>query len=252
MLVNAGSLLWMCKSYRIIYIRGRFGGGKTSIAVRLYAELAKSDNYRLISNTNCIWRDRTEDVTLGDDNMLHSVVILDEGGLYFEDEALLKKFMAYCAKMDIIVLIPSFWPPANKAQVVTVQPLFSVGTLPIKVYQWTVRIGSWKESGKFLWVNPEEIYGVYSRQDPGDTATDIVKHLVNQSNEFRRRFGKKDAFTTISELLSEDQVSSMGEARRAAQRISDTLDEATQELEDRLGEATKAAAISARKAIRRG
>ena len=83
--------------------------------------------------------------------MLNAVVVMDEAGLALKATRQVEAMAAYAAKMDCIYLFPSFFPPIRAAQVVTVQPVFSfvqIG-LPVIVYRWRVKIGSFDDRGTF-------------------------------------------------------------------------------------------------------
>jgi len=112
--------------------------------------------------------------------------------------------------MDCIYLLPSFWPPTRAAQVLVVQPIFNFkrAGIPVVFYRWRVKIGSFEDKGFFIWWRPEEIYGIYSRQDPGDTGAEIVEFLIKRTEEFRERYGRggSDSIQAM-EVTSEDILS---------------------------------------------
>jgi hypothetical protein len=195
MLVGAGSFIGTLQSYRLLWINGRFSGHKTSFCFKLIEPFLAS-GYRLITNTSCVWADRLEDVGLTESGHLKAVVVLDEAGTFFNDSARIKTVAAYAAKMDVIYILPSFWPPTRAAQVVTCQPIFSLKSagLPVIVYRWRVKISGWVDSGHFIWVNPSEIYGIYSRQDPGSRAEDIIEYLVQKTSEFQNMYGRNSLY----------------------------------------------------------
>jgi hypothetical protein len=206
MLINAEVFLATVVSYRLVWISGRFGGGKTSLAYRIAQEYLEKD-YRLITNNKSVWADPVDSVQLDDNNHLKAVVILDEGGLWFKSSKQIEMVASYAAKMDCIYLLPSFWPPTRAAQVLVVQPVFNfkAAGIPAIFYKWRVKIGSFEDKGWFVWWRPSEIYGIYSRQDPGDTGAEIVEFLINRTNEFRQRYGRggSDVLQTL-EVTSED------------------------------------------------
>ncbi len=206
-LMNAGSVLQMIQNYRLIWLSGRFSGGKTSLAFAI-AEYYAQMGYRIITNTKCIWADNPYECELNKDGHLHAVVILDEGGTEFNTNKQVMEISAYSAKMDIIFLVPSFFPPARKFQVMEIQPVWnlkSVG-IPYIHYQWGVHVGNFKDQGSFGWLFPQSVYGVYSRQDPGARTEAIVKVLVKRKEEFRQLHG-----ATRPEF---DSISSMGKATK--------------------------------------
>jgi hypothetical protein len=216
-LVGAGAFTGIISSYRLLWISGRFGGGKTSFAYALAEEYLKQ-GYRLVSNNRSVWADNPSDVCLDPETgHLKAVIILDEGGLEFKAKSQIEQIAAYAAKMDCIYIIPSFWPPVRAAQVLTAQPLFSLQSagLPVIVYRWRVKLGSFSDNGIFLWTWPNSIYGIYSREDPGDRSAQIVKWLVTRKNEFRKRYG----------YVEDDGIPEMGQDIGQDELLADAVDE---------------------------
>jgi len=209
MLINADVFLATVVSYRLVWISGRFGGGKTSLAYRIAQEFLERD-YRLVTNNKSVWSDPIESIQLDENNHLKAVIILDEGGLWFKSSKQIEMVASYAAKMDCIYLLPSFWPPTRAAQVLVVQPIFNFkrAGIPVVFYRWRVKIGSFEDKGFFIWWRPEEIYGIYSRQDPGDTGAEIVEFLIKRTEEFRERYGRggSDSIQAM-EVTSEDILS---------------------------------------------
>jgi hypothetical protein len=229
-LINAGTFLATVQNYRLLWISGKFGGGKTSLAFYMAGKTWLSRGYRLITNSRCVWADKFEDINFLDEfGHLKAVVVLDEGGLEFKASKQVEEIAAYARKMDCIYIIPSFWPPVKAAQVVTCQPVFGFASIgfPLTVYKWKVELGGFKDGGTFYWYNPSEIWGVYSSQDPGDIAEDIVEFLAKKAEEFRElhgRSGKRLSALGVSEAdLIRDAASEFREAADAlsvAQRES--------------------------------
>lgn len=209
MLVNAQPVLGVLDMYRLIWISGRFGGHKTALAFQI-AKRYLEKGYRLATNSRCVWSDPLENITLDHNNKLHAVCILDEGGLYFKSGRQVEQIAAYAAKMDVIYIIPSFWPPTRAAQVVNIQPIISLKAtgLPIIIYKWKVSIGGFKENGWFFWWNPSEIYGIYSRQDPGEDPEEIIQWLVKRSEQFRKSYGRSTANEVfkLGEISESEQI----------------------------------------------
>ena len=199
-LIGAAQFLRTVESYRLLWIAGKFGGGKTSLAFYMSEPWLKK-GYRLITNGKCIWADDLSKLDFIDEwGHLKAVVVLDEGGLEFKASVQVETIAAYAAKMDVIYLLPSFWPPVRRAQVVTAQPLFSFFTIgiPLIVYRWDVQLKGFKDGGYFYWWQPKEIFGVYSRQDPGEISSDIVEFLAQKSEAYRRLHGRKNRLSQMA------------------------------------------------------
>lgn len=217
MFLNAEPFFGIISSYRILWIGGRVGGHKTSLAYAI-AERYLKEGYRLITNNMSVWADDLEKCTLDENGHLRAVVLLDEGGLYFKSSKQIELIASYPAKMDVIYIIPSFWPPAQRAQILTCQPLFNLKAagLPVVVYRWRVKIGAFEDKGLFAWLFPSSVYGIYSRQDPGDTAEKIISFLVNRTSEYRAMYGRNNSVSelvTVTEIDQfQDAVQSLAEA----------------------------------------
>lgn len=220
MFIHAEPILGVLDMYRLIWISGRFGGHKTALAFQI-AKRYLERGYKLATNSRCVWSDSFDNIKLNDKNQLHAVVIMDEGGLYFKSGRQVEQIAAYAAKMDVVYIFPSFWPPTKAAQIINIQPVVSLKAagLPVIVYKWRVDIGSFRDKGWFLWWDPAEIYGIYSRQDPGDDPDKIVKFLVDRTAEYRRRYDRSD--NTILQL---EEITEADKIEEAAMVIAESAD----------------------------
>lgn len=220
--INAESILGVLDMYRLIWISGRFGGHKTALAFKI-AERYLKRGYKLATNSRTVWADDLDKITLNDNNQLKAVCILDEGGLYFKSGRQVEQIAAYAAKMDVVYIIPSFWPPTKAAQIINIQPVVSLKAtgLPLIIYKWRIDIGQFREKGWFAWWNPKEIYGIYSRQDPGDEPERIVKWLTDRSNEYRTRYGR----TTSNDVFSLATISEADQTTEAAALFADAAED---------------------------
>lgn len=254
MLLGAERFIGMLETYRILHIDGRFGGGKTSLAVRIFVHFADK-GYRLVTNTACVLADKLENLKPDEAGMLKAVCLLDEGGNYFGDREDAKELVSYAAKLDLIYILPSFEPPHRRLKVLTVQPVrnwFSIG-LPLIEYNYRLKSGMAEDKGKFLWLFPQEVYGLYSRQDPGEDPDYIMKWLYEAKNTYRRHYGRSErktfvptisAFTT-SDITSLVGLSGMEAQRRARNDMADMADEISEEI-DTLTTILKGKAIKSR------
>lgn len=240
MLIGAEQLIYLAESYRLVWVLGRFGGGKTSFGVALSAALLDKDNKRrLLTNCRVVFADPMEQVVLQPDGMLHAVTMLDEGGLYFKVGHQVEQIAAYARKMDLVVIIPSFWPPARAAQVLTVQPVWSFRSvgIPLICYRWSVRMGSFRDGGNFFWLFPQGVYGVYSTQDPGADCGEVVSHLGEQVERYVALHGRKKqgSRNTVKISLVEETG---GEVERMAE-LADTIQQTAEDASSVLQRASK-------------
>lgn len=207
-LVWSANFTNIISSYRLLWISGRFGGHKTSLAYEI-SRAYLDRGYRLISNNRSVWADDIEKIKPCEEHgQLHAIVLLDEGGLSFKSSRQVEMIASYARKMDVIYIIPSFWPPSRAAQILICQPVFNFKSagIPLIVYKWRVKLGSFQDNGMFFWYDPSPIYGIYSTTDPGDTSEKIVSFLIEQTEKYRLRFGYEDSLSNV-EITSTDQFS---------------------------------------------
>lgn len=150
--------------YRVCYIGGRPGSGKTSLAFRMAYELYKRGFVRyIISNCRSVWSEPLERVVLRDGKFVDACIVLDEAGLFMQSGKDADKFLAFLRKLNVVLIMPSVSKPAAKVQAVTVQRLFNyqVAGLPLWSYRMDLMSGRIEESTSFYWLHPSEIFGVY-------------------------------------------------------------------------------------------
>jgi len=219
--MNVGPFMGIISSYRMLWIGGRFGGHKTSLAYMI-ARGYLEQGYRLITNNRSVWADTMENVDFNERGQLKTVVILDEGGLFFKNSRQIEAVASYARKMDCIYLFPSFYPVARVAQVLTAYAMFNLNSagIPAYFYKWRVKLGAFQDSGTFVWWNPSEIYGIYDTLDPGDTGTTIVEWLIRKTNEYRKMFGRGSDELPEVEVNDADTLS---DAAGAMAEAADTI-----------------------------
>lgn len=164
MLIGADGVVGMLKNYRVMWINGRYGGGKTALAHMLAHELLRSGFSRyLISNTRSVWRDDPAKVQLRDGVLADSVMILDEGGMFLQTGREADQYLAFMRKMNIVLIIPSVQPPSARVRFLTVQRFMTLGAvgLPMWLYSMTLMSGGIREQMRFAWWKPQEIFGIY-------------------------------------------------------------------------------------------
>jgi len=233
-LIFAENLYGMIKAYRVVWISGRFGGGKTSLALELSRSYLKQ-GYKLAANINTIWRDELESIEPDENHALHTVFLLDEGGLLLEDNRDIKRIIAYAAKMDIILLIPSVFPPPRLASAFTIQPVFNLTAIGIPYihYTWQIKMGMWSDKGWFAWWDPKSIFGIYDRLDPGGDVDEIIEFVQAQVKRFRGAYGYE------SRDKGHDGFSAVAAIEQALEKL-DELVYTQEEENDRFSERAKA------------
>lgn len=241
-LINAEQILEKIADYRLLWIKGKTSGGKTSLAYRFAYHFLKQ-GYRLVTNNLSVWADPLCDVNpINESGHLKSVVLLDEGGRYLRSNRMVEDIASFPAKMDMIYITSSFWPPARAMRLVTVQAMWNMTGLflPLYFYRWRIKCDDYVETGNFWWWRPREIFGVYSRQDPGSNAAEIVQWCGAKTEEYLRRYGRED-----KNILSE--VGGVEQNRSADTTALEEAAESFESAADRIAEA-----IPFRKSKRKG
>lgn len=192
MLLNADEMYPIIEAYRLCWISGRFGGHKTSLAFYL-AKHWLDHGYRLITNAASVWSDDLDSTLLNEQNKLHAVLILDEGGLDFKQSKQIEMIASYARKMDMLYILPSYSEPTRSARVVTIQSVWTLQSIgiPLVVYKWNVHLAEQRTHGFFMWLLPSEIYGIYDTLDPGQECSEIIAWVIARKEEFLKRYGRE-------------------------------------------------------------
>jgi len=237
-----GNFLDCVQSFRVCWSRGRLRGGKTSVCFRVAYDLLSSGKAKyLVSNIPNVWNTRARDLVLSDDYTLDAVVVLDEGGLILQSVKDAFAYLAALGKLNVYLLIPSMIRPNSKVCFLDVQRLINwvkILGVPAWTYQYTLRDYGQSDKGAFTWLNPWEIYGVYSS-----------KSYPLSDGGFRDVLGQ--SVKKLSELDREywDDLGGMVEPERDTREGSDIiqqLTDAVQSLDTSGGELAEAAEEAAR------
>lgn len=177
----------LLENYRIMWISGRFGGGKTSLAFRIAHDLMLTVRYRyLLSNVNSVWCDDLASVSLRDGRYVDAVLILDEAGEFIASASDARQWLSYLRKLNIILILPSFSSPAPSLKLLRTFPLFDLSGVGLShtFYRTTLESGDFEEKISFAWFNTHEIWGVYDTDGfPSEASElrDAVKGWTSQA-----------------------------------------------------------------------
>jgi len=177
MLLAAGDFIRTVNNNRILWLRGRTGGGKTSLAFRLSYELMLDYEYRyMLSNVKNVWTDKPDWVVMRNGKHMDTILILDEAGEFVQSQSQADQWVGYMRKLNNILMLPSTRPPHSSVRFLSVQRLFSFGVIgiPLWIYKWTLDNGDQSETGKFGWYKPSEIYGVFDTFGYPDSAEELL------------------------------------------------------------------------------
>lgn len=182
---GGNTFLGYLKTFRVCWIRGRYGGGKTALAFRAAHHLAESGAVRyIVSNCASPWCDDPKDVKLVD-GRADVCLILDEAGMFMDNGVEAKQYMAYMRKLNVILLLPSVLQPANLATFLSVERKYNleVGAIPAWVYGMYLTYGHQKEKEQFIWWRPREIFGCYDTAGYPSEADEIKEWLVKWTKQ---------------------------------------------------------------------
>lgn len=259
-LFNASTMMGYVRTYRVVWINGRYGGGKTSLAFRIAHELVEKSGYRyIISNVKSVWNENPADVVLRAGKWVDAVIVLDEAGLFLENSFDAKKFLAFLRKLNIILIAPSVMPPSTKMRFLSIQRTMNLNLLGLPAWMYTTNLtyGNIRENGWFVWWHPSEIYGVYDTNgfpdDDAGVGEYVQKWITQAANkegyEAKNTGTKKAVFSQFVQPLhgssSENghsvPASDAGDIVEELRRVASSLDDSTAETSSAVSILTKGA-----------
>lgn len=172
------------KMYRSMWMGGRYGGGKTALAVATARELVRRHGYRhVVSNipvsfaANWDWEgrkwrgfDAVEPREVDGFPRLDTVVVLDEGGLFLETKRKVREFVAFLRKLNVVLLLPSVEEPHARLRKVLVERQFNFFRFGVPMWMYRVRTKGhlYRDEFSFLWWRPD----VFDQYDTDAVPTD--------------------------------------------------------------------------------
>lgn len=236
-----GDLFWsMLLAYRVVWYMGRYGAGKTSLAVICAARLlAEKRVERVVSNIPLSFYDpvKTTDTFRPLEN---AAILLDEAWIYLDSRSSVLEYAGFVRKFNHYLLLPSVFPVHPRLSYFYVQRVFngySVG-LPVWFYKWSINNKGIKEDGHFGIINPRAVFGHYPTDFvPGDDGN--ISDLVNATAKnagykgtradakrtTKKQKSDKESIDTFHDDIQtmEDAAYQMEEAKEDIKKISRTL-----------------------------
>jgi hypothetical protein len=147
--------------YRTCYLGGRYGSGKTLLAVALSGWLLSSGHVRqVVSNLPVAW---ASELNRGD--MRDLCIVLDESWLYLQRRAAVARYAGFLRKFNHYLLLPSVFPVHRLLSFFAVRRLYNLYPfgLPVWIYQWRIASmpGIPPDKGYFVVYDPVSLYGYY-------------------------------------------------------------------------------------------
>lgn len=238
MLYRGAPLIHMLNQFRVAWVMGGFGAGKTLGCYTLAWELMQTGRYRyIIGNSHSVWTDSPQDVVLRDGSFVDAIVILDEAGLFLKMNRDADKFMLGLRKLNITILCPSVLPPSSRVKFLQIQRTLNGNAfgLPAWFYIWRLKLGSLNEKDNFIIWNPQRMFGVYDTLDyPVDDLyiSDWLSFWMDKAREQRPEWA--DWGKPIGGRKKQDNGLAEGEdlSMDGSGREYEALAEAVEELQD--------------------
>lgn len=212
-----GQLFWdTFTAFRICWLRGRFGGGKTALAVLMSARLLAEKRVKQVVSNMPVTFAVSPVAPLEE-----SAILLDESWVYLETRKDVYDYAAFVRKFNHYLLLPSVFPVHNRLAFFFVQRVFNGYTvgLPVWFYRWGLRDKDVKEYGYFgLW-HPKAVYFHYPTKAVAGDDGGISEVLAetNKAAGFKgTRKEHKRASVTVDGDLSD---------------LSETMDDFTQDMD---------------------
>lgn len=157
-------------AYRILWIRGRLGGGKTllSFAIADYLIRERLVSGGVIANVpHCLklhdWREEDEEGIRG---IRGAVIIFDEAWEMLDRRSFMsnpRNYGAFARKMDTIWLFPSVHPIDSRLSMFYAERT-AIYTLPVFGQIWRYRWGmdtSYQRISGAFWFRPQRFFGLF-------------------------------------------------------------------------------------------
>jgi hypothetical protein len=160
-----GQLFWdMFLAYRVAWIMGRYGAGKTSLAVLMLGRLLAEGRVKYaISNIPIDFSTTLTPGTPLFSDLQNAGLLLDEAWIYVDNRQSVLDYAAFIRKFNHFLLLPSVFPIHPRLSYFFVQRVFNAYTLgfPFWVYKWSINNKGIKENGTFAIQYPTAVFGHY-------------------------------------------------------------------------------------------
>ena len=180
----ADDFLNMTLVTRTLYLTGRYGGGKTSLAFILAAWLYDQGKVDTIhANVPSV---------LCEPPIVpveRACFVVDEAHAFLDNARDAKEAAAYLRKWEIWLLMPSVFPPHRRLSSLWCQRIFNgyVLGIPCWFYKWTVKQAAVTEKGYFVIARPDKIFGFYDTKGiPPDDGGLFTALKMTQDIEIKR------------------------------------------------------------------
>lgn len=223
-----GQIFWdTFTAFRVCWLRGRYGGGKTAMGVLMAARLlAEKRVKQVVSNIPLSFN------VVPSAPLAESAILLDESWIYIENRKDVLDYAGFVRKFNHYLILPSVFPIHNRLSFFFVQRIFNGYTvgLPAWFYRWGIRDKDVKESGVFALWNPKAVYFHYPTNFVAgdDGGISDVLHETTKKAGFK---GTRREFRTASV-----DIGSFEKDIDYDSDISETLDDFSQSMDNVLAD----------------
>lgn len=233
-LVLGAEFTSMLANFRVLWLAGRFGGGKTALATILAAWLCWSGYADdIVTNYPCDLANPAPKPPLR-----RTAIVVDEAWEFAKDSRAVERYAAFLRKLGNYVLLPSVFPVHHRFSFFWVERFFSgyVIGLPLWIWRWNLTRQAYRDRGYFLVINPHLIFPRFdtyaiTREDGG--VASLLEQTINllaPEPEKKKRDEKRDERQLA---LPIDEAPSLappgagasagGDLRAAAEEIADSV-----------------------------
>jgi hypothetical protein len=156
--------------YRMLWLKGRFAGGKTSLSVKLAVDAIDRGYARyIVSNTRLFLGKHIDTISAVDvGDVVDSVILMDEAWRHLKTgkHKNIEQWMAYISKQNNYLLMPSVMKLTGEARQLSVQRIWNGPAygVPLWIYSYALDTGDEIERGKYNWWSPHSIFGTYDHE----------------------------------------------------------------------------------------
>lgn len=159
--INAENFIGTLLNYRAVWIRGRYGGGKTSLAMFIALEIGRRGSVsKLLANIDTALREYPPVIPVKD-----AVIVMDEAVFYLETWRDVKAYAAFLRKNNLFMLMPSVYAVHKRLRPLECYRVFNamVVGLPFWLYRYKIESPDSKpDYGYFALVRPLRIFKYFN------------------------------------------------------------------------------------------